>query len=243
MVLFLFPICNGHLTTIERGFKASSFDDPSLPSISTQNQGFGDRLVECKASTSEAPRERAPSQISTEKYVPGEIEIVSKSYKPAISKRKRRKSISTKPHPTTIKKEEGKKLLLTFVSYGMTLPTAIRVICLLKGYKSRTTIYKWLEDEEFAEEVYSAEIAIFGVFEMLEFQLAQGGQLLSVTEEHEYREKVTDRRKEMVERTRLCKRWKPPNATAVLKGLERRLARLKRIEQAEDKAKALMEID
>lgn len=241
MVLFHFPTCVGSPTAINKGFKALGLDHPFFPSISTQDQGSGKHLVGCKSSTSIAPKRRKSRSISTKKPK-GKIEIVSrKSPITVLSNQKLRQSISTKSHhPTSIKKAKGKMKLLEFLSRGLDLPTAVAVICIWAGYKSRSTVYKWIEeDPEFTEQVLTVEMAVLGFLQMREFELAKGGQVLKDVKKTEFYSDGNVIRK----KTHLEKRWKPPNAQACFRAIDRIRARLKRIEQAQGKAKALMEID
>ena len=130
--------------------------------------------------------------------------------------------------------------LLELLSRGMDLPCAVAAICLWAGYKSRSTVYKWIEeDEEYAEQVVTVEMAVLGFLKMIEFELAKGGQVLKDVKNTEFYYDGNVIRK----KTHLEKRWKPPNAQACFRAIDRIRARLKRIEQAQDKAKALMEID
>ena len=98
------------------------------------------------------------------------------------------------------------------------------------------------ESPEYADQVHTVEMAVLGLYQMLELEASKGGQLLRETVKNEYREKRSKERKEIKRVEYRSRRWARINVQALLFGLKRRYARLKRIEQAEDKAKALMEL-
>lgn len=197
-------------------------------------------MIHSKPHTTSAPGASLPS-ISTKKPK-GKIAIKSRKSPITVpSNRNLHQSISTKSnHPTSIKKAKGKMKLLELLSRGMDLPCAVAAICLWASYKSRSTVYKWIEeDPEFADQVLTVEMAVLGFYQMLEMEAATGRQLLRETMEYEnYYDGKVRKVKERVSR-----RWAKYDVRAIIHGLDRRLARLKRIQQAKDKAKALMEID
>lgn len=168
-----------------------------------------------------------PPAISTENYPLSKIRIERKFYYPVGYKGNRRKSISTKYHPTTIRKEEGKRLLLELMSKGMTFPSAAAFLRFKMGYKSRTTIYKWLEDPEFKDDVICSEWVALGIFEMLELQAAQGGQLLRETIEDEHRVGKSYRK----DRRYVSRRWAAIDSRVVINALNRRGERLRKIDK------------
>jgi hypothetical protein len=95
------------------------------------------------------------------------------------------------------------------------------------GYKSRTTVYKWLEDPQFKEDVICAESANMGVLEVLEMQVAKGGQLIRETIEEENRVGKTYSKI----RSYVSRRWAAINGAVLINALKRRGERLRRIDK------------
>jgi hypothetical protein len=111
---------------------------------------------------------------------------------------------------------------------------------MIMGYKSRTTVYKWLaEDPEFKEDVICMEMSIYGLLESVEMQAVSGGRMLRDELEVGYYPNGAMQRK------RTVKRWAPINARVLISAMERRSARLNRILKAktrEEELEALMEL-
>jgi hypothetical protein len=165
--------------------------------------------------------------ISTEICPEGKIRIERKFIYPIRYNKRKPRSISTNEHPTTIRKKKGKRLALELIGMGMTFPSAVAFIMFKMGYKSRTTVYKWLEDPEFKEDVICAESANIGILEVMEMQAAKGGQLIRETIEKENRVGKTYSKI----RSYISRRWATPSVSVLIYALKRRSERLRKIDK------------